>query len=299
MEHKKIMEPKIIDSEFEGRHAVVHMKDMTELLECIYEGKYFFGNNGEPGSGREEWTYGTGVVGRDNLKRALMIGETSENLIAEYHKIREEIERKAGISRFTGRGLSCRRKRVIRDDGDDLSMSRLMGGSDVYWGTTERKSKRANVRIGMNFGIAGGHGESAFARLGATLAVMSDILTKMGYAVEIIAFDFCRYNGKNNWKHFGLSIPVKSPNEPLDIHRVMTSGLQGLLRDFVFGVNKHIYKFNSSMGSQCETSDAYKEELNLLHVVEHRFCRTTDDCVDGLSEMMQKVADKPNWFHTS
>ena len=291
MNHENVLAPKIVEDENEGTHAVVHMKDMSQLLDCIYQGEIFWDEERE-----EEWTYGKHVVGRENLKRALIMGKTSDSIVAKYHTIRGEIERKAGISKFVGQGLSCKRRRVIRDDGDDLSMSRLMGGSDQYWTTTERNSQRANIRIGMNFGISSGHDESSFARLGATLGVITDILTKMGYSVEVIAFDFVKYSGKNGWDYFGLSIPMKIPNEPLDVHRIMTSGLPGLFRDFCFGLMKNQYKFATGLGQQCETTDAYKQELDLIHVVEHKFCKSTDDAVDGLSEMMKKLADKPHWF---
>tara|TARA_R100001510_G_C7638870_1_gene196664 strand:+ start:472 stop:1371 length:900 start_codon:yes stop_codon:yes gene_type:complete len=292
----EVLTPKIIDDKFEGKHAVVHLPDMHSMIKCIYEDKLFFERNGTKGSKREKWVYGKEVVGRENLHRALTLGQTSDKVIRLYQKMRSELNMDARISKFVGKGLSCKRKRIIRDDGDDLSMSRLMGGQDQYWSTTERKSQRSNIRIGMNVGIAHTHTEKDFARLGATLALISDVLTKMGYAVEVIAYSFCKYSGDSNWKHFGLSIPIKKPNEPLDIHRLMSAGLSGLLRDYIFGLNELKYSFDSSMGRQCETTDAYKKELNLLHVVEQRYCKTTDEAIDGLAQTLQKLADKPNWF---
>jgi len=295
--YENILKPRIIDDEFEGKHAIIHMKDMRQLLDAIKQGGYYSGNIGEPGSEREKWTYGESVVGRENLYRALTIGKTSDRIIRLYHKMRTEIEMKAGVSKFLGRGLSCKRKRVVRDDGDDLSMSRLMGGMDDYWNTTQRKSQRANVRIGMNIGLSCAHGESAFARLGASLAVISDVLTKMGYAVEVIVYDFTKYHGRRNWENWAISVPIKMPNEPLDIHRLMSAGLQGFFRDVIFGIMEMEYnKFYGTKGSQAETSECYKRELNLLHTVEQSMCRTTDDAVDGLMEMMQTLAEKPKWF---
>jgi hypothetical protein len=294
--YNNILEPKIINDNDEGIHAVIHMPDMRTMLDCIYETKSFWHNNGAKGSDRETWTYGSNVVGRDNLKRALTIGQSSDNMIQLYQKMRSEIDMDARISKFVGKGLSCKRKRVIRDDGDDLSMARLMGGQDQYWSTTIRKSQRANVRIGMNMAISWQHKEKDFARLGATLALISDVLTKMGYAVEVIAYNFVQYNGGNDWKYFGISIPIKMPNEPLDIHRLMSAGLSGLFRDYCFGLMDTEYEFYNGMGYQCETTDAYKRELDLLHVVEQRFCKTTDDAVDGLVSTLEKLANKPTWF---
>ena len=294
--YSKILEPKIIKDKNEGIHAVIHMPDMRTMLNCIYENKLFWENNGEPESSRESWTYGKNVVGRENLQRALTIGQTSDKVIRLYQKMRSKMDVDARISKFVGKGLSCKRKRVIRDDGDDLSMARLMGGQDQYWSTTERKSQRANIRLGMNMAISHSHKENDFARLGATLALISDVLTKMGYAVEVIAYNFVKYNGENNWKHFGMSIPIKMPNEPLDIHRLMSAGLSGLFRDYCFGLMDKKYKFYNGVGWQCETTDAYKKELNLLHAVEQRFCKTTEEAIDGLAETIQKLTDKPIWF---
>tara|TARA_Y100001973_G_C5134472_1_gene299559 strand:- start:169 stop:1071 length:903 start_codon:yes stop_codon:yes gene_type:complete len=294
--YRKILEPKIVEDEFEGKHAIIHMPNMRTMLKCIYQNEIFWEDAGEEGSSREKWTYGSEIVGRENLHRALTIGQTSNKVIRLYQKLRSEMDMDARISKFVGKGLSCKRKRVVRDDGDDLSMSRLMGGQDQYWSTTVRKSQRSNVRIGMNMAISWKHKEKDFARLGATLALISDVLTKMGFAVEVLAYNFTRYNGSNPWKHFGISIPIKMPNEPLDIHRLMSAGLSGLFRDYCFGLMDKEYGFYGNMGRQCETTDTYKRELNLLHVVEQRFCKTTDQAIDGLAQTLQKLADKPKWF---
>ena len=294
--YDNILAPKIIDDELEGKHGVIHLPNMRTMLECIYADEIFWHNNGEDGSSREKWTYGREVVGRENLKRALTIGRTSDKIIRLYQKLRSEMEMDARISKFVGKGLSCKRKRVVRDDGDDLSMARLMGGSDQYWQTTIRKSKRANVRIGMNMAISWGHKEEDFARLGATLGLISDVLTKMGFALEVVAYNFVEYEGENDWKYFGMSIPIKMPNEPLDIHRLMSAGLPGLFRDFCFGLMEERYGFCYGKGYQCETTDAYKRELNLLHAVEQRFCKTNTQAVDGLAQTLQGLANKPKWF---
>ena len=294
--YKEILQPKIIDDEFEGKHAVMHMPNMRTMLKCVHENKYLFDRVGEKDSEREEWTYGKDIVGRDNLRRALTIGQASDKVIRLYQKLRSEMDMDSRISKFVGKGLSCKRKRVVRDDGDDLSMARLMGGQDQYWSTTERKSQRMNVRIGMNMAISWKHKESDFARLGATLALISDVLTKMGYAVEVLAYNFVNYSGERDWKYLGISIPIKMSNEPLDIHRLMSAGHSGLFRDYMFGLLDKRYDSDSSMGYQCETTDAYKRELNLLHTVEQRFCKSTDEAIDGLAQTLQKLANKPHWF---
>lgn len=296
--YDNILTPKIIEDEFEGKHAVIHIPNMRTMLECVYADEIFWHNNGEDGSNRETWTYGREVVGRENLKRALTIGKTSDKTIRLYQKLRAEMDMDARISKFVGKGLSCKRKRVVRDDGDDLSMARLMGGSDQYWQTTVRKSKRANVRIGMNMAISCGHKEEDFARLGATLALISDVLTKMGFALEVVCYNFvaCSGDSENDWKYFGMSIPIKMANEPLDIHRLMSAGLPGLFRDFCFGLMDKKYGFKYGKGCQSETTDAYKRELNLLHSVEQRFCKTNAQAVDGLAQTLQGLANKPKWF---
>lgn len=297
--NQNILQPTIIDDKYEGKHALIDVKNMRQLLALIKDGGHYAEDIGTEGSSRESWVYGTEVVGRDALLNALTVGKTSNKILRMYNKMRTELEIKAGVSKFLGTGLSCKRKRVIRDDGDDLSMSRLMGGNDNYWGTIQRNSQRRNVRIGMNVGIACGHSEGDFARLGASLAVMSDVLTKMGYAVEVIAYDFVRYSGRRDWKHWAISVPIKKPNEPLDVHRLLSAGLSGFFRDILFGVMEmDVNRFNSSKGQQTETSDFYKKHLNLIHTVEHRFCKTIEKAVDGLADMMQTLADKPKWWRS-
>ena len=297
VEYKNIVKPKIItDENDKNKHAVVHFSGMREMLECIEQGDYHFDNNGSPGSSREKFTYGKTIVGRDNVNKHLRMGKTADKFIKQYHKQRAMLERKAGIKQFLGRGLSCKRRRVYCDNGDDLSMSRLMGGNDNYWSTTVRESQRANIRIGMNMAISWEHNENDFIRLGASLAVISDVLTKLGYAVEVICYNFVKYRGANRWDYFGMSIPIKMPNEPLDIHRLLTGGIQGLFRDKCFGLMRKAWKFGYGMGYQTRTTDLYKKELQLIHVVEQDMCETDKQAVDGLSDMMRKLSDKPVWM---
>jgi len=40
----------------------------------------------------------------------------------------------------------------------------------------------------------------------------------------------------------------------------------------------------------------YKKELQLIHVVEQDMCETDEQAVDGLSDMMRKLSDKPVWM---
>jgi hypothetical protein len=150
----------------------------------------------------------------------------------------------------------------------------------------------------MNVSMSWQHKEENFARLGAILALTSDMLTKMGYAVEVIAYQFGGYasDGTHDWKYLGISIPIKKPNEPLDINRLMSAGLSGLFRDFIFGLKQQQYKSNETLGYQAETTDTFKRELNLLHVVEQRFCSSDDKAVDGLAQALQNIAEKPKWF---
>jgi len=286
----QILEPKIIDDQYEGKHAVVEIPNVKTMLDIIDENDLYTYER------ETSWQYGKHVVGRENLQRAMMVGRTSDAMMRTYQKLRASIDNRLDVSKFAGMGLSCKRKRVRRDDGDDLSMSRLMGGSDQYWETTLRKSKRANVRIGMNMAIACGHKEKDFARLGATLACICDVITKLGYGVEVIAYNFVEYKGKHDWKKFGISIPFKLANEPLDIHRLMTAGLPGLFRDYMFGLMENVYKFGSGLGYQIETTDTYKRELNLIHAVEQRFCKTDADTIDGLEKALQTIAEPPKWF---
>ena len=292
MDFTNILKPKIIDDKLEGKHAIIHMKDMRSFLNIIDELDYYYERDRD-----SKWQFGEHVDTKEALLSHLKKGQTSKPMIRRYHKLRASINGKFDVSKFAGSGISCKRKRVRREDGDDLSMSRLMAGSDNYWTTVERKSKRANVRIGMNMAIAFGHKERDFALLGATLATICDVITKLGYSCEVFAYNFCRYEGSKSWKYFGLSIPIKKPNEPLDIHRLMSAGLPGLFRFLMFGIMDKKYGFDGSMGRQTQTSDCYKRELNVIHTVEQKFCKAEEHALDGLDKALKNIAQKPSWFN--
>ena len=99
----RILEPKIINDKFEGKHAIVHMTDMRTLIECIYENELFTDERSK------KWQYGKHIVGRENLKRALTIGRTSDSMMRLYQKLRASIDTRIDVSKFVGKGLSCKR----------------------------------------------------------------------------------------------------------------------------------------------------------------------------------------------
>ena len=98
--YSRILEPKIIDDKFEGKHAIINMPDMRTMLECIYENKLFFERVGTKGSSRHEWTYGKHISGRENLKRALEFDLYSMSLSPKIKSL------KAKAYHVSARGLS-------------------------------------------------------------------------------------------------------------------------------------------------------------------------------------------------
>lgn len=129
-------------------------------------------------------------------RKALINGRASKLMIDEYHKTRNKIQNMLNVSAFYRQGLSCMRQRRYTDDGDDLDIDRFLGGTDNYWISHKRNKKAKNIRIAMNFGLNSNNKEINFARLVGVLGALADMLTKLGYATEILGVNYRRYQGK-------------------------------------------------------------------------------------------------------
>jgi len=82
----QILEPKIIDDQYEGKHAVVQIPNVKTMLDIIDDNDLYTHERSET------WQYGKHVVGRENVQRALMVGRTSDAMMKIYQKLRSSID---------------------------------------------------------------------------------------------------------------------------------------------------------------------------------------------------------------
>jgi len=274
--------------------GIARFQSVHELLDVIK--KRGWENRDHKGDG-DEWTYGEHYTTREETIKALSRGACSEEQMDAYQEQRDEIERTLRISRFIGKGLSCKRRRRDGEDGDELNIDKVMAGRDDYWTVIKRDAKSKNIRIGLNFGLACGNSERDFARLGGVLALLSDILTRLGYAVEIIGLQSVDYRGKGSYDEVVNVIPFKSPNERLDIQRLLSMTHQGLHRDLLFGVLDRGWGINrGSYGCQTVTSEHARDRLGLSYIIEQKSVHTENSTVEFFERVIFDLVDKRGYL---
>lgn len=240
----------------------------------------------------DNWTYGT-LKTRENLIEALTVGRASDKVKGFFEEYRSEVERTLDVSQYIGKGLSSKRVRRASDDGDELSIDRIMVNRDDYWDKMVRDTKRKNIRIGINFSLAWGNDEMEFARLGATASVLADVLTKMGNAVEVNATYCCQYDGgMSDIREFMVLFPIKRPHEPIDLQRIMSIATNGILRDLLFQLKKGVFGFYGSCGYQKEMSDRAKEVSDVVYVVEQKDCVDVPTSIDSLDREIRRLSEE-------
>ena len=240
----------------------------------------------------QEWTYGTHFKSHDTHMKALRHGRTTPSLVTHYKKIRSALERKLRVSKFTGQGVSCKRKRRFVDDGDEVDIDRFLANSDTPWVVTKRNKRARNIKIAINFGLSNGNNENSFAKLISTGAYLSDILTKIGYAVEVWGVISIGYNGTLPLDEVCAAIRFKDSGQRLDIQRVLSMGLTGLFRNLMFGILEKKWKFHESLGYQIQMCKEVKKELGFNYVIEQEIVSNEKKMLDFFEKAISNAVEK-------
>ena len=239
---------------------------------------------------KSSWTYGDSFPTQGEHRKALINGRASKLMVQEYHKTRNKIQNMLNVSAFYRQGLSCLRQRRYTDDGDDLDIDRYLGGTDNYWISHKRNKKAKNIRIALNFGLNSNNKEINFAKIVGVLGALADMLTKLGYATEILGVNYRKYMGKKDLGYTSSIITFKKAGEKLDLQRLLSMGLQGLLRDWEFAIGEQL-EYNSSQGCQALMSEQFKEHLNINYVIEQAEVKTDKAIITYFENVINNLVE--------
>lgn len=279
--------------------AYTHLGDASQMLSIVDKNDLWWGENGRKGSSREKWTYGSHYVGRDRNMKALRRGESPKYLQKKFEEYRSLLSSKIDVTKYLGMGLSCRRRRRLSDEGSELDISRYNNGDEKYWQSYKRDAQRQNVRLAVNFGVSCSCSEEDFAKLGASVSLLADIITKLGYGVEIVGMNFVKYFGKRDYDHLCSTVTFKRSHEPLDVQKLLNTGLPSMLRDFSFGINRKVFEIGGSQGQCHEVTPLLKKVANVLYIAEHKNVKNDKTFVDHLDEAIFGICSKRDWVAPS
>ena len=217
-------------------------------------------------SGDGDWQFGE-LESREKTEEYLIKGLGLKSLRIQARKYREEFENTV-LEEVRSSVQSIKRTRRHNDSDGDLDLDAVLGGSDEYWTKIERNGSQKVVRIAINCAISCGNGSEEFAKLVSLSAVFCEILEELGYGVEI----YCAFITDVKYRKIGFNwesviFPIKQSNEVLDVERIYSLGLQGLLRDVFFRVER---VQNGSHGGRCHTPPNDVLEFSNIDVVVER-----------------------------
>ena len=272
------------------RYDTLQFESLRHMQDSIEENGWKHSKTEE--RSEDSWTYGNHFDNHKTHMKALRQGRTTPSLVTHYKKIRSVLERKLRVSKFTGQGMSCKRKRRFVDDGDEVDIDRFLANSDTPWVVTKRNKKARNIKIAINFGLSAGNNESSFAKLVSAGAYLSDVLTKIGYAVEVWGADATGYRGSLLLDEVCTAIKFKDSGQRLDVQRILSIGLPGLFRNLIFGILENKWKSDSTMGYQIQMSKEVKKELGFNYVIEQQIVNDEKKMLDFFEKAIENAVEK-------
>ena len=215
---------------------------------------------------RDDWAFGE-LGNREKTEEYLIKGLGLKSMRTQARKYREEFENTV-LEEIRSSVQSIKRTRRNNDCDGDLDLDAVLGGSDEYWTKIERNGSQRVVRIAINCSISCQNGSKEFAKLVSLSAVFCEILEELGYGVEI----YCAFISDVSYRKIGFDwesiiFPIKESNEVLDVERIYSLGLQGLLRDVFFRVER---VQTGSHGGRCNTPPSDVLEFSNIDVIVER-----------------------------
>ena len=193
---------------------------------------------------------------------------------------------------LTERYESCKRKRIWREEGDDLDIDRLMSGDPNHWIKFKRKGKKRVVRLGMNLMASWGNNWRAFAKSVALAYVTAEALETLGYGVEIVAVSTYSIGAETNKASrgdvAGWTFPLKRSSEPVDIQRVGSVGITAMARHYSFTADSELWRIYNGCCKEPSQDMLGFLNLDMLASVSWSHGNTQSQC-ERITKLIDKV----------
>jgi hypothetical protein len=213
--------------------GIVHWDSAAGLSKCVYQRM-------QPGGGggmSDSWYFGSYLQSVEANQEACVSGRVPEPIWEEYLRVRDKLQ--PVMDDFIHLGVSTRRRRVYAEEGSELNLDRLAVHDPSCWERRKRGAKKQLIVLGIQYGYVAGAGEKVFVKNAAAAAAASDVLERLGYAVEIVGVSWGTLTyAQTKWDKWSMinTVTIKRSTEPLDPQNVLIIGLPAVSRVFEFGV---------------------------------------------------------------
>lgn len=192
------------------------------------------------------WTYGNDGYGTSaSTYNALKTGSILEKHIQLIDKYKEELyNRKPELKNLEHIAQTKKRRRKFNEDDGELCIDRYMSGDPaMFVKTTPTPIRGSIVRMHFDLPTRCDNEFKNFIEGMAWCIAMLDIIQSSGKSVEL-TIGYTATNAIYGVPHTSMVFTAKRADEPLDTIKLMTYGLSGLFRNYVFNAwqNLHIGK---------------------------------------------------------
>lgn len=250
-------------------HQLIKFNSLGHLVESvnlgIRSGDWCIKSSKDNAPGKDSvdhFTYGTEYETETKTELALNEGKASKNVMKQIKELANRL--KPIIGKKSNNGFSIKRKRRFGEEGNDLDIDRLLSGDSFHWTRMSRNNTPPSVKLFMSSSANEGTKEEVF-NTGAAILIQTCLhLEKMGFSVEIIGIISCS-SGNDKLNSFNITYPLKKASEKLDIMRVSTIGLQGILRKYGLDCIENLMSggYDGSGGSRSSISIKKEVKENL------------------------------------
>lgn len=206
----------------------------------------------------DRWTWGE--VYYENLvktKTMLRNGDISDIHFSKIKNMLEEIQR---TPEYRERTLFTRklRRTVYKEEGDELSIDRLMSGNPEHWSKVEKSNEKPLYKICINGSLNSCSNKDEFLNIAAVAYIISTIKNLENKSTEIDLM-FKTKDGSDKLDYSYIIIKLKHANESIDMKKICVPVIQGVHRGYHFAIKTNIYRGTPSLG--LGSSASYNNEL--------------------------------------
>jgi hypothetical protein len=215
-----------------GNNAIVFFESVPEILKMM--DKYW--ETTEPyrnqRSQRDEWLYGEYKTwGR--TRHAL---ETEQKYLERVDETKHELFRRfPELQNLQHDGVAKRRRRRYAEDGDELDIDRYMSNDVNMWASMPPQDVQKKVaRVYVNVWGSVGTQFNTFIDNVVIAVALIDIMESAGIAVEVLFGNTADNIFRNVYSDSTICWVAKHAGDKVDISKMITYGLSGLLRAVMF-----------------------------------------------------------------
>lgn len=282
-----------------------------DLVDAIHnnvnDGHYVKGNGswrkGEMGM-NGNWSYGSDPEIQDlnQLDKFLLSGRASSRTMKAYDKELDRLRTQfPELQRLKEVGIANRRRRVWREEGDELDIDRYMNGDVEQWSSMRRASSvKRTCTIVYESGTSCGTEADSFAQSMATLAALVEIVESSGISTElVIAFTS---NKRGDYEHHKtIAVKAKNCDERFDVNRLLSMSSSGMFRGHIFGIIENMCHNDTpswSYGTAISIEEKRRAFGDLwgadIHVQGSDNFNNKDNIKFIINEVMKVIGTKPH-----